>query len=187
MRPPPRDFTRGEFKFTRTGYGSLPSDAALKHTIRDGLDGTPMQGWELTDAELDAVIAHLKTFSPRWKEKAVPPELEIAPDPWRGRAGEAIAAGESAYHSLGCASCHPSYAPPSLERVSLKDGNYGEKVLPISFTLQRLKSGHTREDIYRVIASGVGGTAMPSWKEALSDEQAWALAYYVESLASRAR
>jgi mono/diheme cytochrome c family protein len=187
MRPAPRDFTRGEFKFTRTGYGTLPSDAALKHTIRHGLDGTPMQGWDLTDAELDAVVAQVKSFSPRWKEEVVPVELEVSADSWSGRAAEAVAAGERAYHALGCASCHPSYAPPSLERVSLKDGTYGQKVLPISFTLHRLKSGRTREDVYRVVASGVSGAAMPGWKGMISEEQLWALAYYVESLSTRSR
>lgn len=39
-----------------------------------------------------------------------------------------------------------------------------------------------REDIYRVIASGVNGAAMPQWKGALPEENLWALAYYVQSL-----
>ncbi len=38
------------------------------------------------------------------------------------------------------------------------------------------------EDLYRVIASGVGGTAMPTWKGSLPEEDIWALAHYVESL-----
>jgi len=183
MRPFPRDFTRGEFKFTRTGYGTLPSDAALRHTIRDGLNGTPMQGWALSEEELVAVIAYLKTLSVRWKEEEVPAELEVDPDPWTGRVTEAVAEGKGLYHRVGCASCHPSYEPYSLERVALKDDTWGDKVLPISFTVHRLKSGETREDVYRVIASGVSGAAMPGWKGMLPEDQLWALAYYVESLA----
>jgi mono/diheme cytochrome c family protein len=187
MRPPPRDFRSGEFKFTRTGYGTLPSDAALEHTIRDGLNGTPMQGWALRPTELAEVIAYLKTRSARWKTEPVPPEVEVSPDPWQGRTGEALAAGEQAYHALGCASCHPSYAPPSLDRVALKDSAYAVKVLPISFRVHALKSGSTREDIYRVIACGVGGAAMPGWKGMLSEDQLWSIAYYVESLAAQRR
>lgn len=39
-----------------------------------------------------------------------------------------------------------------------------------------------REDLYRVIAGGVGGTSMPTWKGALSEEDLWALSYYVQAL-----
>jgi len=39
-----------------------------------------------------------------------------------------------------------------------------------------------RLDLYRVIAAGVGGAAMPQWKGALPEEHLWALAYYVQSL-----
>jgi mono/diheme cytochrome c family protein len=188
MRPPPRDFTRGEFKFTRTGYGNLPSDAALEHTVRHGLSGTPMQGWDLRPDELTAVVAHLMTFSSRLKEEAVPEELELSADPWTGREREGVKQGELVYHQVGCASCHPQYAPePSLERVGLKDGIYGERVLPISFTVHALKSGSSAEDIYRVVAGGIGGASMPGWKETLSEEQLWAIAHYVHSLAEKAR
>ena len=34
----------------------------------------------------------------------------------------------------------------------------------------------------RVIAAGVGGTAMPSWGATLTHQQIWGLASYVESL-----
>jgi mono/diheme cytochrome c family protein len=37
----------------------------------------------------------------------------------------------------------------------------------------------------QVIAAGVGGTAMPSWGESLTDKQLWGLAYYVESLVQK--
>jgi mono/diheme cytochrome c family protein len=39
-----------------------------------------------------------------------------------------------------------------------------------------------REDLYRVIAAGVGGAAMPTWKGAIPEENLWALAYYVQTL-----
>jgi mono/diheme cytochrome c family protein len=39
-----------------------------------------------------------------------------------------------------------------------------------------------REDLYRVIASGVAGAAMPTWKGAIPEENIWALTYYVQTL-----
>lgn len=39
-----------------------------------------------------------------------------------------------------------------------------------------------REDLYRVIAAGVGGTAMPTWKGALPEADLWALVHYVQSV-----
>ncbi|MCC7538095.1 MAG: c-type cytochrome [Deltaproteobacteria bacterium] len=43
---------------------------------------------------------------------------------------------------------------------------------------------HELEDYYRIIASGIGGTAMPAWRDSLPEEDIWAMAYYVRSLAS---
>lgn len=38
------------------------------------------------------------------------------------------------------------------------------------------------QDLYRVIAGGVGGTSMPTWEGALSEEALWALTHYVQGL-----
>ena len=43
--------------------------------------------------------------------------------------------------------------------------------------------GDDKESLVRVIAAGVGGTAMPSWGSSLTAKQLWGLAYYVESIA----
>jgi hypothetical protein len=59
------------------------------------------------------------------------------------------------------------------------------KILSPDFTFADLRSvrdSHRMEDLYRVIAAGVGGTAMPTWKGSLPDEDIWALAHYVDSL-----
>jgi mono/diheme cytochrome c family protein len=56
-------------------------------------------------------------------------------------------------------------------------------VYPPDFTFHPLRSGSELPDLYRTIAAGIGGTAMPTWKGALDEQQLWALAYYVRSLA----
>lgn len=43
---------------------------------------------------------------------------------------------------------------------------------------------HELDDYYRIIAAGIGGTAMPAWRDSLPEEDIWAMAYYVRSLAA---
>lgn len=115
MRPPPRNFTRGLFKFAGVEAGKLPVDDALDRTVRRGLHGTPMLPWDVPEVERRAIIQYLKTLSPRWQsadEYGTP--LEISPDPWKGKEAEAIARGKQVYHvavgGAGCSGCHAAYA-----------------------------------------------------------------------------
>ena len=63
-----------------------------------------------------------------------------------------------------------------------KDSDFGFKILPPDFTFTPLRSGETLPDIYRSIAAGIGGTAMPTWKNVLPEADLWAMAHYVASL-----
>ena len=128
MRPPPRDLTTGMYKFGGVAPGELPHDEDLIAIVRNGLDGTPMLPWDMTDRERHAVIQYVKSFAEVWK--AGTPGTRIvpdAPDPWTGRAGAAVERGKRLYHLMGaemdpaggpplgvyagCITCHPSYVP----------------------------------------------------------------------------
>lgn len=116
MRPPPRNFNQGLFKFGGVAAGGLPVDDALDRTIRRGLYGTPMLSWDIPEAERKYIIAYLKTLSPRWTEEEPGEALVITPDPWKGKEQEAIARGKQVYHvagadHAGCSGCHAAYAP----------------------------------------------------------------------------
>ncbi|MDY7231350.1 c-type cytochrome [Hyalangium rubrum] len=234
MRPPPRSFRQGLFKFGDVAVGELPTDEALKRTLRRGLHGTPMLAWDVPAADVEAVVQYLKTFSPRWREEAPGKPLEVSPDPWKGREAEAVERGQAVYHVAGvgyagCSGCHISYLPRAeleslterltgrkvnLSKADLytpqaRDSDYavavdakGEptqlaKVLPPDFLQHKLRTvwplgeevedtdytpQRQREDLYRVIAAGVGGAAMPTWKGAIPEENLWALTYYVQTL-----
>ena len=71
---------------------------------------------------------------------------------------------------------------PDLYFPIAKDSDYGVKILPPDFTFNELRAGDGLEDIYRSIAAGIGGTAMPTWKNVLPEGDLWAMAYYVRSL-----
>lgn len=207
LRPPPRDFTQGTFKFAAVPGGTLPNDDDLVRIVRSGLHGTAMRAWDgIPPAQLQEIIQFLKTFSPRWKEE--PPGEVILPtdDPWKGKEAEGVARGQALYHGLAqCNGCHPSYlSRAGIDQATrqltgngasdfrddmygsvLKESDYGVKLLPPDFTESNLRSvrpEHRLEDIYRVVASGVGGTAMPTWRGMLPEADLWALVHYVDTL-----
>jgi mono/diheme cytochrome c family protein len=204
LQPPPRDLRLGVYKLAAVPAGQLPRDADLVRTIRKGLAGTAMLAWDVPEAELDDLIQYVKCFAPRWRTEMPGEAIDATPDPWPAREAEAIERGKRVYHGLAqCAvACHPAYATkaeiyaftreltgmevrefrPDLYLAVAKDSDYGVKILPPDFTFNQLRGGDTPDDIYRAIAAGIGGTAMPTWKNVLPDADLWALAHYVRSL-----
>src|SRR5512133_4112482 len=207
LRPPPRDFTLGLFKFAAVPAGTLPHDKDLERIVRFGLHGTAMLAWDgVPEKNLESILQYIKTFSPRWKEEEPGEAIQPTTDPWQGRDAEGVTRGKKVYHGLAqCLSCHPSYASKKfiyeaskeltgnaiaefrkdMYGAELKESDYGVKLLPPDFLRSDLRSvrpGHEVEDLYRVISSGVGGTAMPTWHGALPEEDIWALTHFVASL-----
>lgn len=209
--PLPRNFQQGLFKFANVQGGELPRDEDLKRTIRYGLRGTGMLPWDLEDKDLDAVTQYIKTFSPVWKEKVPGEAVAISENKWKGREAEAILQGEKIYHGLAqCYTCHPTYQ--SMDKITeyskeltgnavqtirtkphlgtLLDSSYLTKVMPPDFTKNFIKTNGSVERIYETLGVGINGTAMPAWKGLLSpsgneeesEQNQWALAYYVHSL-----
>jgi mono/diheme cytochrome c family protein len=104
---------------------------------------------------------------------------------------------KSEFHAAALAldpNAKPSFREGMYDSLVLTgDKNpYGVNLLPPDFTLNPLRSirrptheGDDKDmelrDLYRLIASGVGGV-MPQWTDALQPEQIWALAHYVKSL-----
>ena len=204
LRPPPRNFQQGQFKFGAVASGQLPNDEDFMRIIQKGLHGSAMLPWnDVPERELMDIIQYLKTLSPKWAEKTPGEPIVPGPDPWGPeRRTEAVTRGMKVYHGMAqCLSCHPAYETketinaasmelskreatlrPDAYHAELKDSDYCYKLMPPDFTRDHVRSGETLEDIYRTIASGIGGTAMPTWKGALPDEDLWAMAYYVRSL-----
>ncbi len=204
LRPPPRDFHLGTFKFAAVAAGSLPNDEDLIRIVKGGLHGTAMLEWNVPDQDLEAIIQYIKTFAARWQDETPGDPIKPGPDPYgEAKKAQAIERGRKIYHvTARCASCHPNYAMradlvaftkeltgadvsefrPDMYDPVLKESDYGVKLLPPDFLRSDVRSGTTLNDLYRTIASGVGGTAMPMWKGALPEDDLWALVYYVHSL-----
>lgn len=208
LDPRPRDFRLGVLKFAAVESGELPHDSDFDRIIRKGLSGTSMSPWPLMPSEQRyAISQYIKTFAAGAYATDLPhPTIVPTVDPWEGSDEEEVRAiGKTVYHSIArCNSCHPSYATArDLYEMNLKavgngragfrenmyepvlsDSDWGIKILPPDFLVATLRTGNTLDSLYRVIVSGVGGTAMPSWKGALPEETLWALVHYVDSLVS---
>jgi mono/diheme cytochrome c family protein len=83
--------------------------------------------------------------------------------------------GKTSYN-LNCASCHGD--------KGVGNGNAGKYLAPkpTDFVKGPFKHGDKVEDLFLTITNGVkSNPAMRSFKGDLSDEQRWAIAYYVQS------
>ena len=177
----PRDFRRGVLKFRSTPTGSLPTDEDLVRTIRRGLPGSAMVPQDhLTEAEIRDVITYIKTFSPRFAADPPPPPVPIPPAPTP--TPDLLARGRELYREMKCPECHGPGGRGDGDSATLLKDDLGRPIRPADLTRRPMKAGDGPEAIYRTLATGVGGTGMPSYLDALTPEELWALVRYVENL-----
>jgi mono/diheme cytochrome c family protein len=207
MTNPPRNFKKGIYKFGLVPSGELPTDADLVRIIRKGLHGTGMLPWDVTEEQALAVVQYIKTFAPEaWdgKDKKIGVPVTLGKDPF-GMAHRSVGVekGKAIYHiKAACQSCHRGYVnQEELNQLSLslegeeadeiddefyvmkpQDSDHDIQILPPDFTWHKIKSASTVEEIAYRLAAGIGGTTMPAWKETLTDDEIWAVSYYVKSL-----
>ena len=105
LTPRPRDFTTGKYKIRSTESGSVPTDADLVRSVRQGLAGSAMPAWQglLTDDDTSAVVGYLKSLSPRFATDT--PEVIAQGKPPTGSA-QTLPRGAAAYEKLQCGKCH---------------------------------------------------------------------------------
>jgi mono/diheme cytochrome c family protein len=74
LAQPPRDFRAADFRYKSTEGDTLPTDADLALTIREGRVENGMPSWRtLTAEDQHAVIQYIKTFSTKWQGGAQAP------------------------------------------------------------------------------------------------------------------
>lgn len=187
MLPRPRDFTKGVYQVRTTASGELPTDADLMRVIADGMPGTSMPGWAglLNATQRADLVAYLKTMSAFFSGDA-PTPLVIGKAPSGG--ADAIAAGRAAFEKLECFKCHGQQgrgdgtSAPTLT----DDDNFPIRAVDLT-EHWKFNGGATVEAIYTRLRTGLDGTPMPSFSDAMesnivTNEQLWQLAHYVRSL-----
>ena len=168
----PRDFTAGVFKFRSTPSGDLPTDDDLMRIVTEGISRSGMPSHtDLSEADRRSVIAYIKTFSPRWQQEEPGTPLQIASAPSYVGSTESSTRGKDVYSTMQCAKCHGDAGKGDGPSSADLEDSWGDKILPFDFTSGPLKGGSSREMIYRTFMTGLDGTPMPSYQDALPEEQ----------------
>lgn len=181
FRTKPRDLRSGVFEFRSTPSGMLPTDADLLRTLEMGIRTTAMISQRhLSDSDRRALVAYLKTLSPRFAAEApgrpiaIPPEPPVTP--------ELIKRGRHVYEEAECGKCHgPNGRGDGSSAADLKD-QWGRPIRPTDLTRLPYKRGQEPEELYKTIATGLDGTPMPSFGDSLTPDDVWALVAYLRSL-----
>jgi len=181
--PRPRDFTLGRYKIRSTESGSIPTDDDLLRSVRKGLYGTAMPGWEavLSDDDIASVVTYVKTLSPRFAAEAPSPislPVRVAPSPG------SVESGAAAYEKLQCGKCHGHDGRGTGAVTTTFTDDWQQPLRAADLTEPwTFHGGPTAADVYMRFRAGMSGTPMPSFKDAASDAEMWDLANYVVSMA----
>ena len=182
LDPKPRDFTKATFKCRSTPSGSLPLDTDLYDTISRGVHASGMPSWKpLTREERVDLVAYIKTFSPRFQEEKPASPLMIPPEP--PTSPQSVARGAELFQSMNCWLCHGKEGRGNGPSASSLTDSKGYPITPFDFSSgNRLKCGESDSGIFRDLMTGLDGTPMPSFADALKPGQAWDIAHYVDTL-----
>jgi mono/diheme cytochrome c family protein len=176
----PADLTAGKYKFRSTPSGALPTDEDLVRSISRGVRGTAMVPQPLPPPALRALVAYLKTLSPRFAE---PPRPPVPVPPMPAPTPAVIAEGARLYKESGCPECHGDGGRgdgPSA-RKGMKDAR-DLPIVPADLTRRPFKRGSDPVETWKSLALGLDGTPMPSYADALEPHQLWAIVLFMESL-----
>jgi mono/diheme cytochrome c family protein len=183
LKPRPRNFTTGKFKIRTTPSGALPTTDDLMRVIRRGMPYSSMPPWpNFSDAELKDLAYYVKSFSPDFMKpdfNVAALTLEKAPKYTK----ESALAGRKVYEDTGCINCHGDLGRGDGPSARTLVDDWGFPIRPADFTQRfTFRGGSTREDIFRTMTTGLNGTPMPAFGDALKADERWAITDYMVSL-----
>jgi len=186
LLPKPRNFVQANYRLRSTPPNHLPTDADLFREVSLGMPGTPMPPWRVNLADNDrwAIVEYLKTFSPRFastnEDHTGVVDLGTAP----ARNDGSVAEGKAFFAKLACISCHgPNGHGDGTSAATLVDDSQ-TKIRPRDVSRPTaFKSGYSTREIVRAILTGFNGTQMAGFAGTISNQDAWKIAYYVETFA----
>ena len=176
--PRPRDFTTGKFKVRTTPNGALPTHQDLSNVLRRGMPYTSMPAWPtLSDQDVSDLSYFIKTFSPDFANPEIVPQpvpLPSAPT----ATNESIELGKTLYVDNGCVKCHGNLGRGDGPSATTLKDDLGRPIRAADLSQSwTFRGGSSREDIFRTMSTGLNGTPMPSFLDALPPEQRWAIVF----------
>jgi mono/diheme cytochrome c family protein len=186
LLPRPRDFTTGKYKIRTTESGTMPTDEDLIASVRRGLYGTAMPGWDriLSDAEMTDVVQYIKSLSPRFQSE--PAKRVPIADANPPSSPASVARGQQVYDKLQCGKCHGTDGRGTGAVTHTFEDEWRMPLHAADLTEPwTFHGGATSRDIYLRFRTGMTGTPMPSFADAATDAELWELANYVVSRARK--
>ena len=185
LMPRPRDFTPGKFKIRSTETGSPPTDDDLRRSVRQGMKGSSMPGWDkvLPDQDIDTLVAYVKTFASRFGSDT-PQPIQVS-DKVTGVSGSSTR-GSAVYDRLQCGKCHGTDGRGAGAVATEFEDDWRQPLHATDLTEPwTFRGGAAPSDVFMRFRAGMSGSPMPSFKEAATDADMWDLAAYVLSLARK--
>ena len=183
LKPEPRDFTSGKYKFRTTPSGLLPTDADIAKVIKQGLPYTSMPGWpNFSDSQIQEIVYYLKSFSEDFADPSKHGDSIDLPEP-PPYTEESAQRGSVVYEEQGCAACHGLLGRGDGTSAPTLTDDWGKHIRPADMTQRwTFRGGPTRKDMFRTFSTGLNGTPMPSYFDSLAVEGRWDLVNYMQSL-----
>ncbi len=180
MFPRPRKLSEGVFKFRTTASGTPPTDEDLFTTLSNGLPGSRMPDFQrLPEETRRQLVQYVKSLSAAFKEQPVPLKFGTDPGPQKANLGK----GKQLYTQLGCNACHGNLGRGNGPSAATLVDQWNNPIRPADLTQGwNYRSGSSPKDILIRLMTGIDGTPMPSYAEAVKPEEVWDLAYYVQSI-----
>ena len=160
LKPYPRDYRPGIFKFKSTERADKPTHADLLRILRNGIAGTSMPSFALlSEPQIDALVEYVKYLSIRGETSTSGMSAEDAAEhrkqvAWLGRFS----------HVVDGDALVPRTIPPRNLRLGVYRG------------------GRRPLDLYYRIHAGINGAPMPAAKGTVPPEDIWHIVNYIRSL-----
>jgi len=182
LDPKPRDFTAATFKCRSTPSGSLPLDSDLYDTITRGIHASGMPSWRpLSRQERVDLVAYIKSFSPKFTEEKPAAPVVIPPEP--ASSPDSVKRGAELFQTMNCWACHGKEGRGNGPSAATLTDSKGNPVTPFDLTSgTKLKCGDSDAGIFRDLTTGLDGTPMPSFTDAMKPDQIWDVVHYIASL-----
>ena len=188
LAPKPRDFVKANYRLRSTGANNLPTDVDLFREISLGVPGTPMPPWRLLRRRRSLGSGGVREkllarFSDTNELRMAITDFGTPP----GKTAASIAEGQGTLHENEL--LHLPWRKRPRRRPGSPDlgGRFRHAHQAAGLRRSgRLQGGYATKEIVRTILTGFNGTPMIGFNEVLKKEEAWKLAYYVETFAKPA-
>jgi mono/diheme cytochrome c family protein len=144
---------------------------------------TSMPAWpNFSDSEVSDIAYFLTTFSPEFSNpERAPQPIQLPSAPKSSK--ESIEAGKKLFEETGCIKCHGTLGRGDGPSAPTLTDDWGHAIRAADLAQNwTFRGGSSREDIFRTMSTGLNGTPMPSFADALTPEQRWAITDFIVSL-----